>query len=180
AAPGKRGPLALAFLFDTSLSQRFAGLEAGYRTLVRLLDALGPEDRFVVIPFDRTPAKDAGALHAATPEARRAALDALRARPLSPGTDVAAAVEAGRAAGARLVLFTDGVGPSGDLVHARGDVPLYTVLTGDERRESFTVASEAVFAASPEGGTADEEIFVRRMFAPAPVAAPAKEKTTGK
>jgi Ca-activated chloride channel family protein len=186
-APKKRGSLSIAFLFDTSLSQRFAGLEAGYRTLVRLLDALTPEDRFVVIPFDRAPSKPAG-LAAATPEARRAALESLRARPLSPGTDVAAAVAAGRAAlasagrGARLVLVTDGVGPSGDLLAARGSVPLYTVLTGDERRESFGVASEAVFAATPEGGTADEEIFVRKIFAEAAAeaAAPPREKAAGK
>jgi Ca-activated chloride channel family protein len=200
SAPARR-PLAVAFVFDTSLSQRFASLEISYRTLVRLLDALTPEDRFALVPFDRTPAPEP--LHTATPDARRAALETLRSRPLAPGTDVAAAVAAARAlvapAGedARIVLLTDGAGgpraaedgpgasarqgPSGDLRGARGSVPLYTVLTGEERRESYTVASEAVLGASGgSGDTADERLFARRLLAPPPPPAPPNAKKSTK
>ena len=55
----------------------------------------GPQDRFALVPFDRRPAAGA-ALKPATPEAIEAALQALRARPLSPGSDVAAALAEGR------------------------------------------------------------------------------------
>ena len=83
ADPG-RPPLSLAVLFDTSLSHRWAGLEAAYGHLVRVLRALRKEDRFVLIPFDRAP--DAGAtLRPATPEAVEDALVRLRARPLGRG-----------------------------------------------------------------------------------------------
>ncbi len=182
AAPARR-PLAVAFVFDTSLSQRFASLEVSYRTLVRLLDSLTPDDRFALVPFDRTPAP--GSLRAATPDARRAALETLRARPLAPGTDVAAAVAAARSLLApagesvRIVLLTDGVGQAGDLRQARGPVPLFTVLTGEERRESYSVASEAILGASGgSGDTADERLFVRRLLAPpAPPAPPSAKKS---
>lgn len=176
AAP-KRKPLTFAFLFDTSLSHRWAGLEAAYGTLVKLLDLLGPEDRFTIVAFDRVPAPDPAGPAPATPAARTSALEVLRSRPLAPGTDVAAAVKAGAllvaAAGldARLVLLTDGAGPSGDLVTARSRVPLFTILTGEERREGYVVASASVLAVAPATlaahDSAEESLFIEQLFAPA-------------
>lgn len=166
----KRKPLTFAFLFDTSLSHRWGGLEAAYGTLVKLLDLLGPEDRFVIVPFDRAPAPDPAGLAAATPSARTSALQALRSRPLAPGTDVAAAVKTGAslvsAAGteARLVLLTDGAGPSGDLSRARSGVPLFVILTGEARREGYGVASAGLLAIPPATlaahDSAEESLFV--------------------
>jgi Ca-activated chloride channel homolog len=157
AAP-RHAPLALVALFDTSMSQRWAGLEAGYAHLVRILGSLGPEDRFALIPFDRAPAAGA-ALQPATRDAVDAALGALRQRPLGAGTDLVRAVSAGRAlveaAGGRIVLITDGQAraTSKELEAARGTAALLTVVTGLEVPEAIRAASTKVLP----GGAAEVE-----------------------
>ena len=105
-----------------------------------------------------------------------AALERLRSRPLSAGTDVTAAAAAGAKALAaagkerRIVLLTDGTGAAGKLNAARGGIPLFTLLTGEERHESYTVASARVLlvdpASSAAGESAEETLFFRSLFAP--------------
>lgn len=179
AAP--RPPIALALLFDTSLSHRWTGLEAAYGELVKILGFLEPTDRFVLVPFDRKPSTEPAGLPAATPEEKEKALAFLRSRPLAPGTDVAAAVRAAaRAAGpsGRIVLLTDGAGPSGGLDAARSGLPLFTILTGEETREGYAVASAAVLslatATASSGETAESTLFYRRLFGTPAATSPAK------
>lgn len=173
AAPPGRAPRAVAVLFDTSLSNRWGSLEAGWAFLNRLLARLGPADRLVVVPFDRAPAPDPAGLVPATDAAKSAALAYLRARLLAPGTETAAAVRAAAAllpgdASARLVLVTDGVEAPGDLAKAAQGRPLFTVLTGEERREAFTVASRQLLPLPPGSAAqppAGEALFLAQLFA---------------
>lgn len=156
-APAAREPATLVVLFDTSLSHRWSGLEASYASLVRALDRLGPADRFAVLAFDRQPAE--ARLGSATPEAKEAALSALRERALSPGSDVVAALAAGRrlaGAGGRLLLLTDGhdVPASKRLDEARGDLPLFSVASADAG-ESLRAASTRLLAATATSLEAD-------------------------
>ena len=179
----KRPGVAVAFLFDTSLSHRWSGLEAAYALLVRQLDLLGPDDLFTVIPFDRTPA-DASSLAAATAEEKKKALDHLRSRPLQPGTAVAAAVRAaasrlkGSAKPGRIVLLSDGAAPAAALEETRQGLPLYAAMTGEERPEGIAVASEA-FIHLASSGEAEETLFLRRFLAPIPPKTPAKGTDPG-
>jgi Ca-activated chloride channel homolog len=174
--PAARDPLSFALLFDTSLSHRWGGLETAYAALVRLLDALSPEDRFVLVAFDRAPAPDPSGLAAAAPAARQAALSYLKSRPLAPGTDIISAVKAARRllaeappGAGRIVLFTDGAGPVSGLDAARGGLPLFTVITGEERREAFTAASAASVSLTAPTALAEESaeatLFFRRVLA---------------
>lgn len=183
AAPGpspSRPPLSVAVLFDTSLSHRWSGLEAGYASLTHLLSRLGAKDHFALIAFDRRPDAEA-ALRPATPDAVEAALTRLRARPLGAGTDVAAALGAARALAGekgRLVLITDGMGSvtSKALAAARGDAPLFTILTGTEAGEAFRSGSTQVLASTATD--IETQLFYERLVAPpaAPEAAPAPKK----
>ncbi|HSB60250.1 MAG TPA: VIT and VWA domain-containing protein [Vicinamibacteria bacterium] len=174
-----RPPVSLAILFDTSLSHRWSGLEAAYAHLVRVLRSLGPRDRFALVPFDRRPAAGA-TLAPATPGAIEAALVALRARPLAPGSDVAAALAAAReAAGSagRLLLLTDGPAVSAKaLLDARGPLPLFTALTGEETPEAFRAASTQVLP--PGSAEIEEDLFWRRAVGPLEEA-PAREAGGG-
>jgi Ca-activated chloride channel homolog len=167
AAP-VRPAVSVAIVFDTSLSHRWTGLETAYTQLVRTLDALSPRDRFTLVAFDRRAAVLAAA-GPATPERRTQALTALRERPLSPGSDVVAAVaEAARAVGGdgRILLLTDGPrrATSAALTRARAGALLFTSLTGEERPESFVGASAEVLA----DGASDAEaaLFFRRLVGP--------------
>ncbi|MBP7675899.1 MAG: hypothetical protein KBB14_06210 [Thermoanaerobaculia bacterium] len=171
-----RAPLRVAVLFDTSLSSRWGSLETGWAFLTRLLDRLGPEDRFVLVPFDREPAPDPAGLVAATGAAREAGLAYLRSRPLGPGTDVASALRAAAAlvpsgSDARVVLVTDGVEAPGALAAAAAGRPLFTVLTGEERREAFVVASRQLLLLPPGSALQPppgEALFLAQLFAPLP------------
>jgi Ca-activated chloride channel family protein len=164
----------VAVLFDTSLSTRFAGLEASYAQLVRVLGALLPHDRFVLVPFDRTPAADVAAAPA-TPEAIEKALASLRRRALSPGTDVPRALAEGRrlvGEGGRLLLLTDGatLASAKALAAAKGSLPLFTAFTGEEAPESLRVASQQVLAPGAAGAFA--ELFFERVLGPLDKPAP--------
>ncbi len=171
-AAAARGPVTLVALFDTSLSHRFSGLEKSWESLVRALRTLRPEDRFAVVPFDRQPGD--APLAAASPDAIEAALVALRERPLSPGTDLPAALAAARKiAGAegRLLLLTDGFGaPSSQrLLEARGSLTLYTMATG-EAAESLRAASTSLLPATAP--SLEVDLFFQRLTAPEERAAP--------
>ncbi|MFN7987132.1 MAG: VIT and VWA domain-containing protein [Thermoanaerobaculia bacterium] len=171
-----RPPLSFAVLFDTSLSNRWGSLETGWAFLNRLLAKLTPADRVVVVAFDRAPAPDPSGLVPATEAAKGSALAFLRGRLLAPGTDAAAAVRAAAAllpndASARLVLVTDGAETPGDLVKAAQGRPLFGVLTGDERREAFSVASRQLLALPPGSAAqapAGEGLFLAQLLADLP------------
>lgn len=185
AAPSaRRAPVSVAILFDTSLSHRFAGLETSYQRLVRLLDALTPEDRFALIPFDS--AVDApAALLPADGASKTAALDRLRARPLSPGTRVIDAVTAaqrlvGETDRSRIVLFTDGVAMPGakDLNAARRRAALFASVATPDTGAALRGASDAaVTALSSEPET--DLFFERILGARKPAAAAATAPSTG-
>ncbi|MCC6129619.1 MAG: VWA domain-containing protein [Acidobacteria bacterium] len=166
----KRDPISVAILFDTSLSHRWAGLESGYNFLSRVLDSLKGDDRFALVPFDLDPASGVS-LARLSPESRNQALTALRARELGPGTDFAKALKAaaallGSSPNARILVITDGYGLAKNLKDAAGRLPVYSILTGEERREAFTVASEqSLHLAS--ASEADETLFLRELVAPA-------------
>lgn len=166
--PKSRPPLTLAIVFDTSLSHRWAGLEGAYAQLTQVLQSLTPKDRFCLIAFDRTPAV-LGPLLPASREALESALGALRARPLQPGSDVVAALAAARKAagdGGRLLLFTDAPPglTSARLDAARGGLPLFTSLSGEESPEAVRSASAQVLSS---GMTEIEgQLFFQRLLQP--------------
>jgi Ca-activated chloride channel family protein len=160
--------VALAILFDTSLSHRWAGLEASYARLVRVLQSLRSDDRFVVVPFDRQPALDGAALRLATPEAIAEALARLRERPLAPGTDLVRALAAARKLvgdPGRLLLLTDGSGTPGSraLAEARGPLPLFAAATG-EAGEALRAAATGLLP--PGAADVEADLFFARLLAP--------------
>jgi Ca-activated chloride channel family protein len=167
ARPERRAPLTLAILFDTSLAHRFAGLERAWADLTRVLDGLAPQDRFALVAFDAYPAAGT-TLRAATPEAKQAALEALRARPLGLGRDLARALRSAREAAGeqgRLLLLSDGgtAARSQDLAAARGPLPLYTALTGEETPEALRAVSLRLL---PSGATeVESDLFFARLLA---------------
>jgi Ca-activated chloride channel homolog len=166
-AASPRPPVSLAILFDASLSVRWSGLETAYARLVRVLESLTPRDRFALVAFDGKP--DTGhALLPGSPEAVAHALETLRARPLRPGSDVAGALATGRrlaGEGGRLLLLTDGPpSTSAALATARGSLPLFTALSGEETPEAYRAASREVLP--PGASDADESLFLRRVVSP--------------
>ena len=175
AAPARK-PLSVALLFDTSLSTRWGSLETGWAFVNRLLARLGPADRLVAVPFDRFPVPDPAGLLSATDATKSAALATIRSRLLAPGTDTAAAVRAAAALlpndlSARLVLVTDGTEAPGDLAKAAQGRPLFTVLTGEERREAFPAASRQVLPLPPGSASqppAGEALFLAQLLADLP------------
>ncbi len=175
----QRPPVSVVFLFDTSLSHRFSGLEAGYRELVSLLDELSPSDRFAVVPFDLEPY--ASPLTSATSDAVKAALSTLRSRTLNPGTNYEKAIKsaagllAGTPAG-RIVLITDGASPAGGMGKAAGNIPVFSVLTGEERREGIVLASLHVLHLEA-ASEANETLFIRELFASRAAGNPSNAKT---
>src|SRR5262249_46243677 len=175
--PQSRPPVSLAILFDTSLRHRWSGLETAYAHLVRVLQSLDAKDRFAVIPFDRTPGE--GTLQPATREAVEGALSALRSRALGPGSDVAQALAAGRRVAGergRLLLLSDG--PAGvssrGLSAARGTVPLFTALTGEETPEAYRAASTALLV--PGATEIEGDLFFQRVIGPLEKPAPPAPK----
>ena len=175
-APASRAPLSVALLFDTSLSTRWGSLETGWAFVNRLLARLEPADRLVVVPFDRAPAPDPAGLLPATDATKSAALTWLRSRLLAPGTETAAAVHAAASllpgdVSARLVLVTDGAEAPGDLAKAAQGRPLFTVLTGEERREAYPAASRQLLPLPPGSASqppAGEALFLAQLLASLP------------
>jgi len=164
--PSERPAVTMALLFDTSLSHRWSGLESSYASLVRALQVLRTDDRFALIPFDRVPG--AARVTAATPEAVDASLLSLRERPLAPGTDFVAALQAARRAagdGGRILLLTDGyAAPSSKALEAARDgLPLFTIATG-EAGESLRAASTQLL--QPTATSLDADLFFDRLTAP--------------
>ncbi len=169
-AAARRPPVSVAIAFDTSFSHRWSGLERGYAHLVRVLRALGPDDRFALVPFDAEPQSGA-ALVAATPAAVETALTSLRERALGFGSDVPAALGAAArvlngAASGRVLLISDGpLEPSSkELRTALGAVPLFADLTGVEAPEAYRSAALGYLI----GGAADleAELFFRHVVEP--------------
>jgi len=116
AAPGgTQGSRTVVVLMDTSLSMQWEKLERSYAAASKLLQSLGPEDKFNLLlyntrvdSFKPTPVK--AELAQVT-----AAMDWLRQSHLRGGTDLQKALEAGLGQfgaadtqGAALVLLTDG------------------------------------------------------------------------
>ncbi len=169
-----RPPLAVAILFDTSLSHRWGGLEAGYAHLARLLGRLGRDDRFVLVPFASTAAPDPQGLAPVTEASRQAALAYLRSRPLSPGTAITAAIARaaallpGDTATSRIVVVTDGAADATGAAKAAAGRPLFAVVTGDERPAGLTAGAAAVLQLPPSGASeapAEESLFLDQLLA---------------
>jgi Ca-activated chloride channel family protein len=182
ASAESRPAQALAILFDTSLSHRWGGLETAYAHLVRVLQSLGPDDRFALIPYDRTPAGGAR-LRPATARDIEAELTALRARALGPGADLGAALGVARKLvgdPGRILLLTSGQGVPGSkaLRGALGATPLFTAVTVGEAGEALRAASAAVLS-----NTATEiegDLFFQRLLAPVASPDAAPSRATGK
>jgi Ca-activated chloride channel family protein len=188
-AAAKRPAISVAALFDTSLSHRFSGLETSYQRLARLLAALTPEDKFAVVPFDAN-ADAPAALVNATEEAKTAALNRLRARALSPGTNILAATRAaqklvGDGERSRLVLFTDGVAmpSSNELNAARQKTALFVSVGTSDTGAALRGASEGNLTAlstEPETDLFFERVLgARRAAPPAPAASGAAGSSEG-
>jgi Ca-activated chloride channel family protein len=176
-APAKRSSLSVAVLFDTSLSHRFTGLETSFARTVRLLGNLNSEDKLAVIPFDST--VDAPtALASAADAMKTSALERLRARPLSPGTNVLDAVRAARRLvgdgdRARIVLFTDGVAMPGskELNTARGKALLFaSVAMPDVGAPLRAAAESSITSMSSEPET---DLFFDRILSGRKTSTPA-------
>jgi Ca-activated chloride channel family protein len=157
----------LAILFDTGLGNRWGGLEAAYGQLVRVLQALGPEDRFALIPYDRTPAP--AALREATPQAIQAELAALRDRPLEPGADLPLALAAARrllGGKGRILVLTGGQGPlrAKAVRDAAGPVPVFTAVGAGEVAPALAAASTELLASTAT--ELEGDLFFQRLLAP--------------
>ena len=170
-APKARPPVSLVILFDTSISHRWQGLESSYERLVRVLRSLTATDRFALIAFDLRPYADGTTLAPATTDAIETALAGLRERALGAGTDLAAAVAAGRqlgGAGARLLLLSDGRAPGGAaaLDSARGGLPLFAAVSAGEAGEALRLASAQLLG--PATTALEADLFLDRLLAPRP------------
>ncbi|MFN7972337.1 MAG: VIT domain-containing protein [Acidobacteriota bacterium] len=166
AAPAAAPPLSLVVLFDTSLSQRFAGIETAYGHLVTALDKLRDVDRFAVVAFDASP-DEAAALAAKTSASVSAALARLKDRPLAPGTDVPAALAAARRLlpdGGRILLLTDGVGDAkgAELRSAAGETLVFTAITGQDVSEALRGLSAAIL--EPTATSIESDLFFERLI----------------
>ena len=158
----------VAVLFDTSLSHRWGGLETAYGQLVRVLQALRPEDHFLLLPYDRTPDPEAR-LSPATAQELEAALTRLRNRPLGPGADLVRAVAAARGilnGKGRMLVLTSGQGAGGSkaLAAAAGPVPLFIAMSMGEPGEALRNASAQLL--SPTATEIETDLFFNRVLAP--------------
>ncbi len=171
ASVAKRAPLSVAVLFDTSLSHRFSGLETSYQRLVRLFGALTPGTSSPSSSSTQTvdaPPSLANAIDLV----KTTSLERLRARALSPGTNILEAVRVaqklvGDGDKGRLVLFTDGVAMPGskDLNAARRKTPLYVSVATPDAGAALRGASDGVVTAlSSEPET---DLFFDRILSPA-------------
>jgi Ca-activated chloride channel family protein len=163
----------LAILFDTGLGHRWNGLETAYGQLVRVLQTLGPDTRFALIPYDRTPAT--AALRPATAEAVQEALAALRARPLGPGSDLPLALAAARKlldGRGRILLLTGSAVPARAkaLREAAGGARLFTCVSAGEVSPQLVAASTQVL--QPTATELEGDLFFQGLLEPGPPPAP--------
>lgn len=159
--------LSLAVVFDTSLGHRWGGLETAYGHLVRVLSALGNQDRFALIPFDRAPGE--AALRPVNPKEIEAQLSALRNRPLGPGSNLALALRAARKVlvGKGHILLLGGGGEpvaSKAILEATSGVPLFVAVTSGEPREALRNTADQLI--SPTSTELETELFFKRVLDP--------------
>jgi Ca-activated chloride channel family protein len=164
---GQHPPQKIAILFETSLNHRWDGLEAAYGHLVRFLGELGPEDHFMLLPFDRKPTESRS--RQATPKDVEEALNILRQCPLAPGCNVVQAINEAKRhlpSGGRIFLLTSGadVSASGELKAALGNTQLFTLFSGSQPKAALANLSVgAIFSTSTE---IEQDLFYRRLLAP--------------
>ncbi|HEY1254860.1 MAG TPA: VIT domain-containing protein [Terracidiphilus sp.] len=114
AAPNTQGSRTVVVLMDTSLSMQWEKLERSYAAAAKLLENLGPEDRFNLLLFNTRIDSFKPAPVQADLSSVKAAMDWLRQSHLRGGTDLQKALESGlnqfndASPGAALVLLTDG------------------------------------------------------------------------
>jgi Ca-activated chloride channel family protein len=106
------GGRTVVVLMDTSLSMQWEKLERSYAAAAKLLESLGPEDRFNLLLFNTRVDRFKPAPVKAEMAQVKAAMDWLRSSHLRGGTDLQKALEEGlgqvNEPGAALVLLTDG------------------------------------------------------------------------
>jgi Ca-activated chloride channel family protein len=115
-APEGKESRTVIVLMDTSLSMQWEKLERSYAAAARLLESLGPEDRFNLLLFNTKVDSFKPAPVKADLVSVKAAMDWLRQSHLRAGTDLQKALDAGlnqfnkadAAPGAALVLLSDG------------------------------------------------------------------------
>jgi Ca-activated chloride channel family protein len=114
AAQGAQGSRTVVVLMDTSLSMQWEKLERSYAAAAKLLENLGPEDRFNLLLFNTKVDSFKPAPVKADLASVKAAMDWLRQSHLRGGTDLQKALESGlnqfseTSPGAALVLLSDG------------------------------------------------------------------------
>jgi Ca-activated chloride channel family protein len=115
-APDKQGGRTVVVLMDTSLSMQWEKLERSYAAAAKLLETLGPEDKFNLLLFNTRVDSFKPAPVKADLASTKAAMDWLRQSHLRGGTDLQKALEAGlgqfsgtdTTQTTALVLLTDG------------------------------------------------------------------------
>jgi Ca-activated chloride channel homolog len=119
---GAQGGRAVVILMDTSLSMQWEKLERSYAAAAKLLESLGPQDRFNLLLFNNGVERFKPAPVKAELANVSSAMEWLRKSHLRGGTDLQKALEEGlgqfsdpaiSADGAALVLLTDGQATSG-------------------------------------------------------------------
>jgi Ca-activated chloride channel family protein len=122
-AGAQSGPRTVVVLMDTSLSMQWEKLERSYQAAAKLLESLGPQDRFNLLLFNTRVDNFRPAPVAADTATVMAAMNWLRGSHLRGGTDLGAALEAGLAQAAApdgtwnraLVVLTDGGADHGEI-----------------------------------------------------------------
>jgi Ca-activated chloride channel family protein len=109
---GVAGGRTVVVLMDTSLSMQWEKLERSYAAAAKLLESLGPDDKFNLLLFNTRVDRFKPAPVKAEMAQMKAAMDWLRSSHLRGGTDLEKALEEGlgqiNEPGAALVLLTDG------------------------------------------------------------------------
>jgi len=105
-------PRNVVILFDTSLSMQWDKLERSYAAMAKLLNALGPQDRFNLILFNTQAESFAPTPIAVSEPTVAKAIEFVRASHLRGGTDLQHALDSGLAQctqpDSTLVLLSDG------------------------------------------------------------------------
>ena len=166
-APPAGASQALAILFDTVPGPPLGRPGDGLRPPGAGAAALGREDRFALIPYDRTPAARRGSApprpRTSKPNSRPCAT-----APLGPGADLARPWAARKLVGehGRILVLTSGQGSPAPrpCVESAAALPLFTAVTVGEAGEALRAASAAVLS-----NTATElegDLFFQRLLGP--------------